>query len=93
MARQVFQLRDGDEQATKYVGISDDAETMRIHVGHFFTNAGREYGTYEKTMLWRGKIEDFSDDLIKELDKGVIFGDLLVPQPPKVSKVVRRKRG
>lgn len=93
MAREVFQLKDGNDHPTKYVGLTDDGETMRIYVGHFFSYAGRDYGTYEKELLWAGRIEDFSQDLIDQLDAGKVFGTTLEPQPAKVSKVIRRKRG
>lgn len=93
MAREVFQLRDANDQATKYVGLTDDNVNLRVHVGHFFSYAGRDYGTYEGTLLWQGKIEDFSQDVIDELDKGRVFGIALDPEPEKVTKRVKRSRG
>lgn len=93
MAREVFQLKDANDQATKYVGLCDDGQTLRVYVGHFFQYAGRDYGTYEKELLWQGPIEDFSQDIIDSLDRGEKLGIALQEQPASVTRRVKRSRG
>lgn len=95
MARQVFQLSDSDSEPTRYVGITDDDATMRVHIGHFFNGPfNTPYCTAEGNPmkpLWRGPMTDWNQEIIDALDKGEVLGEVLTPAP-RATTIIRRKR-